>query len=114
ARTDFTGGTHPRSVAAGDFNQDGRADVVAANISSDNASVLLNTCIAVTYTATPTGTLPTAIPTPTLTYTPTECPAPIINPSYIEVPYYGGDYTINVDTGPSCNWVLELDDWLEV
>ncbi len=36
------GGFHPISVALGDFNGDGKPDVVAANASSDDASVLLN------------------------------------------------------------------------
>src|SRR5581483_10744235 len=38
----FTVGSGPASVAAGDFNGDGRSDVAAANSGSNNVSVLLN------------------------------------------------------------------------
>lgn len=37
-------GLHPASVASGDFNGDGRADIVTVNSSSDDISVLLNRC----------------------------------------------------------------------
>jgi hypothetical protein len=43
AKTDFTVGSFPHSVALGDLNGDGRPDLVTANLVSDNASVLLNT-----------------------------------------------------------------------
>jgi hypothetical protein len=37
-----SGGTNPRSVAAGDFNGDGRSDPAVANAGSDTIGVLLN------------------------------------------------------------------------
>ncbi|MEG4407505.1 DUF4347 domain-containing protein, partial [Microcoleus sp. MON2_D5] len=39
----FATGTGPRSVSIGDFNGDGKPDLAVANISSNNASILLNT-----------------------------------------------------------------------
>jgi hypothetical protein len=39
----FTAGTEPRSSAVGDFNGDGRIDLVIANLDTDNVSVLFNT-----------------------------------------------------------------------
>ncbi|MGB4990441.1 MAG: FG-GAP-like repeat-containing protein [Pyrinomonadaceae bacterium] len=51
-------GTFPRSVAIGDFNNDGRQDFAAANSSSNNVSIRLGGC---TDSPTPT---PTATPTP--------------------------------------------------
>src|SRR5437870_189597 len=41
ARRDFAVGTNPQSVAAGDFNGDGRPDLAVANSGSSNVSVLL-------------------------------------------------------------------------
>ncbi len=43
AKTDFTAGTTPFSVAIGDLNGDGRPDLAIANAGSDSVSVLLNT-----------------------------------------------------------------------
>ena len=40
--TNFGVGSHPYSVAVGDFNGDGKLDLVAANFNSNNVSVLLN------------------------------------------------------------------------
>src|SRR2546426_1181578 len=37
----YTAGLYPRSAAVGDFNGDGKADIVAANSASSNVSVLL-------------------------------------------------------------------------
>ena len=42
SRTDFTVGSGSASVAVGDFDSDGNLDLVTANASSDNVSVLLN------------------------------------------------------------------------
>ena len=39
----FAAGTSPRSVKVGDVNSDGKADLVVANIGSNNVSVLLGT-----------------------------------------------------------------------
>ena len=41
AKIDFNVGFSPQSVAAGDFNGDGKQDIAAANTSGDNVSVLL-------------------------------------------------------------------------
>ncbi len=43
ARTDFAVGTVTYSVATGDFNGDGKLDMVTANLGSNTVSVLLNT-----------------------------------------------------------------------
>ncbi|MGQ0620015.1 MAG: beta strand repeat-containing protein [Panacagrimonas sp.] len=43
ALANFSVGTSPRSVAVGDINGDGRADLAVANSASDDVSVLLNT-----------------------------------------------------------------------
>jgi elongation factor P hydroxylase/preprotein translocase subunit SecB len=43
AHSDFATGTFPISVAVGDFNGDGRSDLVVANYNSASVSVLLNT-----------------------------------------------------------------------
>ncbi len=42
-KSDFATGTHPFSIAAGDIDDDGKVDLVTANESSSNASVLRNT-----------------------------------------------------------------------
>jgi hypothetical protein len=39
----FAVGTNPQALAVGDFNQDGKPDLVVANLKSGNDSVLLNT-----------------------------------------------------------------------
>jgi len=39
----FGVGSSPRSVAAGDFNLDGKPDLATANFSSNDVSVLINT-----------------------------------------------------------------------
>lgn len=41
APVNFAAGTNPRAIAAGDFNEDGNVDVVAANLSSGNVSAFL-------------------------------------------------------------------------
>jgi VCBS repeat protein len=38
----FGAGTYPRSVAVGDFNGDGKPDLVVSNYLSGNVSVLIN------------------------------------------------------------------------
>ena len=43
AKTDFATGTGPYSVAAGDFNRDGKPDMAAANYDATSVSVFLNT-----------------------------------------------------------------------
>ncbi len=116
----FNIGYHPWSLAVGDFNGDGRQDLVTANGNTccpDNPtlSVLLNTCTipTVTPTVTPTitGTPLTATPTPTPTST--LCPAPMVSTNYLHVPYSGGQYTIQVDIGPDCNWNSWGIYWLQ-
>lgn len=42
-KTDFAAGTNPQSVAVGDFNGDGKADLAIANRNGDNVSVLIAT-----------------------------------------------------------------------
>jgi hypothetical protein len=44
AAVNYTVGAQPNSVAIGDLNGDGKADLAVANITGDNVSVLLNTC----------------------------------------------------------------------
>ncbi|MBK8304794.1 MAG: VCBS repeat-containing protein [Chloracidobacterium sp.] len=46
AQTLFGAGDNTRSVAAGDFNLDGKPDLAVANSGSGNVSVLLNVCAA--------------------------------------------------------------------
>ncbi|KAJ5758390.1 hypothetical protein N7520_005546 [Penicillium odoratum] len=41
AQATYAVGTHPYSVAVGDFNGDSHLDVVTSNIESNNVSVLL-------------------------------------------------------------------------
>jgi hypothetical protein len=43
AAVNYNVGTSPRSVAAGDFNRDGKPDLATANFGSDNVSILLGT-----------------------------------------------------------------------
>ncbi|MEK6287034.1 MAG: VCBS repeat-containing protein, partial [Acidobacteriota bacterium] len=43
ARTDFVTGSGPASVAVGDFNGDGKLDLVVANLRSNTVSILQNT-----------------------------------------------------------------------
>src|SRR6185503_16206333 len=43
ANTDFGTGSNPQSVAAGDFNSDGKLDLATANQNSDTVSILLGT-----------------------------------------------------------------------
>jgi hypothetical protein len=43
-RTYFPVGDAPRKIAVGDFNCDGKPDVAVPNTSSNNVSILLNTC----------------------------------------------------------------------
>ena len=43
AKQDFATGANPRSVSGGDLNGDGKLDLVAVNVNSNTASVLLNT-----------------------------------------------------------------------
>ncbi len=42
AKVDFATGTAPRTIAVGDVNGDGKPDMVTANLSGNNASVLRN------------------------------------------------------------------------
>lgn len=37
-----------------------------------------------------------------------DCPASV-SPTYIEVPYTGGSYTVNVDVGAQCDWRVAFD-----
>ena len=46
AKTDFTTGNNPTSVAVGDMNGDGKPDMVVANLGSTLVSVFLNTTVA--------------------------------------------------------------------
>jgi len=77
-------GSLPISVAVADFNSDLKPDLAVANIGSDNVSILLNTCIPVIKTVTPTNT-PTATAasshTPTRTFTPTQTRTPTRSPT---------------------------------
>ena len=50
AATNFAAGTGPLSVTVGDFNGDGKADLVTANYGSNNVSVLLGGAPAGTIT----------------------------------------------------------------
>ncbi|MBI4468529.1 MAG: VCBS repeat-containing protein [Acidobacteria bacterium] len=43
-RTYFPVGLSPRKIAVGDFNCDGKPDIVTPNTTSNNVSILLNTC----------------------------------------------------------------------
>ena len=43
APVDYAVGSNPQSVAVGDFNADGKADIVTANNGSNSISILLNT-----------------------------------------------------------------------
>ncbi|HKR01555.1 MAG TPA: FG-GAP-like repeat-containing protein [Pyrinomonadaceae bacterium] len=55
-------GSSPRSVAASDFNGDGKSDLATANSGSDSVSILLSTCIS--SDSTPPGlTVPSTITT---------------------------------------------------
>jgi hypothetical protein len=45
ARIDYTAGTNPASIAAGDLNRDGKPDLVVRNSSSSTISVFKNTSI---------------------------------------------------------------------
>ena len=51
AKVDFTAGTAPRYVAMGDADGDGKPDLVVANTSSNNISVLRNTATSGTINA---------------------------------------------------------------
>jgi hypothetical protein len=72
AVANFRAGSGPRAVAVGDFNRDGKPDMAVTNNTSNNVSVLLNTCTAIGVT--PTGTPPTATNTPQATFTRTPAP----------------------------------------
>jgi hypothetical protein len=56
---DFNVGSGPRSIAAGDFNKDGKVDLVTANRDDDTISVLMNT---LTTTTTPSFATAVAFP----------------------------------------------------
>lgn len=45
-KTDFTSAANPEGIAIGDFNNDGKNDMVAANPSTNNISVFINSGIA--------------------------------------------------------------------
>jgi FG-GAP-like repeat len=49
----FEVGTAPQSVAVGDFNLDGKPDLVTANFRSNNVAILLNTCLSTPLTDPP-------------------------------------------------------------
>jgi serralysin len=61
AKTDFSVGSNPYSVAVGDFNSDGKLDLAAANYYGNSVSVLLNADPSATLTITdaPANTAPT-------------------------------------------------------
>lgn len=44
-KTDFTTGQGPISIADGDFNGDGKLDIVVANYKSNTVSIFLNTTV---------------------------------------------------------------------
>jgi hypothetical protein len=60
AKTDFSVGSNPASVAVGDFNSDGKLDLATANQFGDSVSVLLNAHSSATLTITDA---PNAAPT---------------------------------------------------
>src|SRR5262249_57412285 len=51
-RTDIAVGTNPVAVAVGDFNGDGKADIVADNLDDDGVSVLVNQGAGTAFTRT--------------------------------------------------------------
>ena len=52
AAVNYAAGTSPHSVAVGDFNGDGKADLAVANSDSNNVSVLLGTWVPASTTTT--------------------------------------------------------------
>jgi FG-GAP repeat len=53
ADSPFGVGAEPQSVAVGDFNLDGKPDLVTANFRSNNVAILLNTCLSTPLTDPP-------------------------------------------------------------
>lgn len=111
AKVDYIVGTNPYSIATGDFNKDGKLDLVTANSGSNNVSVLLNGTTAPTPTPTPT---PTPAPTPTLTPTPAPTPTPTPTPTYTctqppqnLIGWYAGDGDVRDSSGSGRDGILQ-------
>jgi|GEM_PF-2027647 len=74
--TNYGTGADPRRLVTGDFNTDGKSDVMTANYTSGDITALISTpCFVPEPTPSPSPT-----PTPTATPTPTPTPSPAVPP----------------------------------